>query len=825
MLLPENGFAAVLHQAWLRAGQPSMRALARTSGRSAQMVNSTLRGETLPRTWEDAAAVVEAVVTAGVRASGWSDAAQVRDRCLDAYRRENESRVSVRSALRRGAEAEHRLDGTSSFQETGRGIRRPSGDRAVSEWSALELGVHRSIASLPSHAAVAPDTCAAGAPVPEQSQPAYAVRDHDRILRAVLTGALEGPVTAFLVGGSSTGKTRSAVEAVRAVMPDWRLVFPTTARSLRSFLEAEPEPTRTVIWLDELQMHLDGPAGEQAAAALRELHQYFRGPVAVVGTIWPRFWRQLVGEPKVAVRDKHQQARRLLRSVHRVNVPGALTDRELRHVRQLARKDSRIRAALSAAGDTGALVQNLAGGPALIEAYEDNDAPVRAVLTAAMDLWRLGYRSPIPQHVLEIAASGYFPERQAPPGPRWFAAALGPACEAVKGAIAPLDLVDDGEQSCYRLADYLAQHGYQLLHGRSPAAALWDALARTPPPAEDAARLASAASSRGYYRYADLLWGRLASTGDTAAMRRLAELCVQLDRGSEAAAWWQRAAAAGDREAESQLGGTADEEAEDTGRIDGRTTDEGDESDESEEGDEGDEGENWLARVLEDSGQNMALAEWHVHTDRQRAERSSAEPGVPNPTDGTPLGSLPPDAPIGRSPAGEGAWHLPFVTELLDNSSEGAELERAWVSALTAGDDAAVLSLMEQLGPLVAERMTAREAQLRMAARTGAPADLWALAGLLEGTGRVEEAEAIWQRAAESGDAEAMWRLADLMVKADRLSEARGWWRRAADTDSDTGMMVRLVSLLRRAGLTQDADRLTRYGRDADGRPAAPWYD
>ncbi|MGW2116045.1 hypothetical protein [Streptomyces zhihengii] len=815
MLLPENGFAAVLHQAWLRAGQPSMRALARTSGRSAQMVNSTLRGETLPRTWEDAAAVVEAVVTAGVRASRWPDATQVRDRCLDAYRRENESRVSVRSALRRGAEAEHRLDGTSSSQETGRGVRRPSGDRTVSEWSALELGVHRSIASLPPHAAVVSDTCAVSASVPEQAQPAYVVRDHDRSLRAVLSSALEGPVTALLVGGSSTGKTRSAVEAVRAVMPDWRLVFPATSQSLRSFLEEEPEPTRTVIWLDELQMHLDGPAGEQAAAALRELHQHFRGPVAVVGTIWPRFWRQLVGEPKVAVRDKHQQARRLLRSVHRVDVRGLLTDRELRHVRQLAREDSRIRAALSAAGDTGALVQNLAGGPALIEAYEDNDAPVRAVLTAAMDLWRLGYRSPIPQHVLEIAASGYFPERQAPAGPRWFAAALGPACEPVKGAIAPLDLVGHGEQSCYRLADYLAQHGYQLLHGRSPAAELWDALGRTPPPAEDAARLASAASARGYYRYADLLWRRLASTGDTAAMRRLAELCVQLGRGSEAAAWWQRAAAAGDREAESRLGETADEKAEDITHIDGRTGDE----------DADQEGENWLARVLEDSGQNMALAEWHVHADHQRVERSSTEPGVPNSTEGTPLGSLHPDAPVGRSPVGEGAWHLPFVTELLDNSSEGAELERAWMSALTAGDDAAVLSLMEQLGPLVAERMTAREAQLRMAARTGAPADLWALAGLLEGTGRVEEAEAIWQRAAESGDAEAMWRLADLMVKADRLSEARGWWRRAADTDSDTGMMVRLVSLLRRAGLTQDADRLTRYGRDADGRPAAPWYD
>jgi hypothetical protein len=58
---------------------------------------------------------------------------------------------------------------------------------------------------------------------------------------------------------SVTRQTRTAFEAVRTLLPDWRLVHPVGPAEVAA-LAAAPPP-RAVVWLDELQRYLDGEHG------------------------------------------------------------------------------------------------------------------------------------------------------------------------------------------------------------------------------------------------------------------------------------------------------------------------------------------------------------------------------------------------------------------------------------------------------------------------------------------------------------------------------------------------------------------------------------
>ena len=71
---------------------------------------------------------------------------------------------------------------------------------------------------------------------------------------------------------------------------------------------------RTVLWLNELQIFLrDQP---DVAAALRRLLAGDE-PVAVIGTIWPQFWKELTSLPADGEQDAKHQARELLQLADR----------------------------------------------------------------------------------------------------------------------------------------------------------------------------------------------------------------------------------------------------------------------------------------------------------------------------------------------------------------------------------------------------------------------------------------------------------------------------------------------------------------------------
>jgi hypothetical protein len=119
---------------------------------------------------------------------------------------------------------------------------------------------------------------------------------------------------------------------------------------------------RTVVWLNEAQHYLLTPAsrlGERIAAGLRELlRDPDRGPVLVLGTIWPEYWATLATPPgSGAWDDPHAQARALLAGTD-ISVPDAFTGSALQAVQIAAKADPRLADAVAHAHD-GRITQSL----------------------------------------------------------------------------------------------------------------------------------------------------------------------------------------------------------------------------------------------------------------------------------------------------------------------------------------------------------------------------------------------------------------------------------------------------------------------------------
>jgi hypothetical protein len=108
--------------------------------------------------------------------------------------------------------------------------------RRVIQWDPADLGIHRAIG---------------GGPVP-----AYMGRPHDNLLAALLDPVVAQGRLVVVRGGSSTGKSRAAYEAVRGCLPDWRLDYPLDVAALARRLDAGVSG-RTVLWLGEMRHYAD----------------------------------------------------------------------------------------------------------------------------------------------------------------------------------------------------------------------------------------------------------------------------------------------------------------------------------------------------------------------------------------------------------------------------------------------------------------------------------------------------------------------------------------------------------------------------------------
>ncbi len=385
--------------------------------------------------------------------------------------------------------------------------------RPIGEWNPFDLDVHRAI------------TTPADAQLPEL--PGYLRRDHDDELARHLADP-QRSVLVVLTGGSSTGKTRALYEAVAAHLSDWPLLYPRTSDTLLGLVQHDRIKSRTVLWLNETQNHLSGPSGDAVAAWLRAvLDGSVPGPIVVLGTLWPQYWANLT-----AVENPHTRAL-LEHSAKRVRVAERFTADQLSQVRTDSDIDPRLAAA--AIAKDGHVIQTLAGGPALVERYEHPDRPAdryaTAIISAAIDARRLGFRSLLPAALLADAAPGYLSdEDRTDPPPDWFAQGLAQAAKdpvyGITALTARRTQRGAGPPDGYDLHDYLDQHG-QVTRNRFPAPqSLWEALTEHTTDGDDLVRLMNVAYPRLLYRYADVLLQRV-----SGEQRRLvAELLVAYGR-------------------------------------------------------------------------------------------------------------------------------------------------------------------------------------------------------------------------------------------------------------------------------------------------------
>ena len=415
---------------------------------------------------------------------------------------------------------------------------------AVGRWDPVQLGVHQVIGRGP--------------------MPAYVRRPHDELLEAVLDPAVPGSRLVVVRGGSSTGKTRAAYQAVAARLGDWQLDYPLDSGALAARLEM-PIPAGTVLWLGELRQYADADGG---AAVLARVADVLAGEgLLVITTIWPEQWTTYTGATRSGA-DPAGTAGRLLERLPEltgsdpaevdparggvIDVPDHFTAADLQAVASSG--DQVLAEAAAAAGQGGQVTQYLAGVPELLARYSrpGGDPYGQAVITASMDAIRLGHASPLPPELIQEAAVGYLtgPQRTKPIA-TWRDTALAWATEELNGAVRalqPLPPAAGTGVEGYQVADYLDQHARRTRQDQLGPPSLWDAVTEHVASASDLTRLGGAARGRGLYRYAAALWTKAAALGSMEAAARLIPLLRQIspDAAALAARWAAAHVALGD---------------------------------------------------------------------------------------------------------------------------------------------------------------------------------------------------------------------------------------------------------------------------------------
>ncbi|MBT2212566.1 hypothetical protein [Actinomadura sp. NEAU-AAG7] len=504
-------------------GEPSDRALAKAAGVSPTTVGTWLRGAAFPQQIDPLVTIVEAVraqahragqAEVGARAGLWD-----LQRWREAHFAEAQRRAGATGQAVQGAQARAVLEGA-----------RP-GTPLEQVLDPFAVEVHRPITV---------NGASGGLLLPP-----YVRREHDDRLGRATEQVLDGAsAMAVLVAGSSAGKTRALWEGLGALRRagGWRLWHPyDPTRPEAALRELDRVGPRTVVWLNETQDYLGGEAGERVAAKLRALlTDASRGPVLVLGTLWPEHHAALTGRPG-------SQVRHLLDGAV-IEVPETFTGIDLAALRQAADTDLRLAEAIEEAED-GHVTQYLAGGPELLDRLATADPAAKALMWAAMDARRLGHRTALPLPMLEQAALAYLTDLQHDRlGEDWLEQALAYTSRACKGARGPLTRIrasssradpsrrgrgpgrgrgrppapagDHGEVPVYRLADYLDQHARDTRADQIPPIGFWVAAAAHAHP-DDQHTLGHAAWDRGLYRDAAQLLKNATTHGSPWPARTL----------------------------------------------------------------------------------------------------------------------------------------------------------------------------------------------------------------------------------------------------------------------------------------------------------------
>ncbi|MCX5009212.1 sel1 repeat family protein [Streptomyces sp. NBC_00638] len=744
--------------------------------------------------------------------------------------------------------------------------------RPIGEWEPHDLEVHPA----------GPEQSVSGSGGSgTRALPGYVERGHDRVLAEAVEDVAAGRSRiVVLVGTSSTGKTRACWEAVQPLAEKgWRLWHPFDPTRAEAALEdLHRVRPRTVVWLNEAQHYLgDRAAGERIAAAVhRLLVSPERGPVLVLGTLWPEYAHQYTALPDAEAEDPHSRVRELL-SGHILTVPDAFDTHALAAAAAAAEGGDRLLAdALTRARADGRITQDLAGAPELLTRYQQASPAATALLKAAMDARRLGVGLHLPQAFLTDAATDYLTDVDYDQlTDDWAERAFAELAELVHGKQAPLRRATPRAPRrppvpstadapapppagpVFRLADYLEQHGRTTRRRLCPPDSFWHAAHTRLTHPDDLSNLSQAAGKRHRLQWAHALLHRAADLGSTDVLLHLAEIRKETgdrqgaehllrqaaDHGSTEALYHQAdmRGKAGDREGAVRLL----RQAADHGSIHALTR-----LTLAREGNGDREGANALALKAAGHG-STSLLHFLAVKRKEAGDREGAERLLRQAADHGNAEALRQLA-LMREEAGDREGAETLALKAQDHGDISALYHLALMRKATGdGEGAETLALQaEDHGNTIAPSHLAvkqedadREAErlLRQAADHGSTDALYRLSDMRGKAGDREGAERLLRQAADQGNAEALYQLALVREEAGDWEGAETLALKAAD-HGNAEAPYELALMREEAGDGEGAGRLIRQaadhgsadplgiletlwpdGLDPDGTPTPPW--
>jgi tetratricopeptide (TPR) repeat protein len=325
--------------------------------------------------------------------------------------------------------------------------------------------------------------------------PVYVRRDVDDELRAFLNHG--GFVV--LVGDATAGKTRTAFEAMRAVLPDHKFIAPSELEGVAVAVQEAASAGKCVLWLDELQDFL-GPDGltRRAIAKLMFGSDHRVILATIRATEASRFTTGAAKEGE-SLRLSHS----VIDQAHRIFIERLFNAAEYARAEELAEQDSRLADAVSRAKNYG-IGEYLACGPQLFAEWEEawargNHPRGAALIAAAVDCRRAGFTGPLPRTLIEHLHAGYLEHRSGSPlYPETLAEAWTWAIQLRESGSAPMRTIDPDRCDVF---DYLIDEFQRRAGELAPESTARAALSSAGPDAAGA--IALTAWRQGRYELAE----------------------------------------------------------------------------------------------------------------------------------------------------------------------------------------------------------------------------------------------------------------------------------------------------------------------------------
>ncbi|HEV3292625.1 MAG TPA: trypsin-like peptidase domain-containing protein, partial [Streptosporangiaceae bacterium] len=376
----------------------------------------------------------------------------------------------------------------------------------------------------------------------------YVPRDTDQKLRDGLQIAQAERRMLLVVGGSAGGKSRSAAEAARLLLPGHRLLCPrqSSLGRLRELPLADLGPA--LVWLDDAERYEERAFGDTVGRLLGS-------GVTVVATI--RRSELQARKPKGDLRNPFGEALADRELVMEVAWPVNWNDQERQRVGDHVNYPALLEWVATGRSPSAWVVAGPALQDRLRDAEADDEWPARSALVrAVLDWYRTGIGQPVPLATATDLLQAYLPDgaEAAEIDDAEIEDALQWGLESVVGAsrTTSQSLLAKTAADAVTVHDYIQDADTRTTPGPVAEAVWVAALAEA---ASDDARfgIGVAAAVQGNTAIAAEGWLPLASKGHTDAMFNLGVVLSEGDP-SQARQWYERAAAVGNTDAMNNLG-------------------------------------------------------------------------------------------------------------------------------------------------------------------------------------------------------------------------------------------------------------------------------